>query len=121
MMGGGSSAEQLLGSLAFNEEIGVTDDQLLKLRGVLKVIHGKQQDMLKKLRGGSREGMRERMMAMRTEMMTMRTEMMEKVATVLNEKQVEKLKESIRKAQSRRGGRQGRGRRQSGGNRNRDL
>lgn len=119
-MGRGASVEQLLGSLAFDEKIGVTDEQLLKLRGTLKEIYGKQQDMMKKLRGGSREGMRERMMAMRTEMMAMRTEMMEKIATVLDEKQVEQLKKNIQRAQSQRGGRQGRSGRQRGGG-NRDM
>ena len=117
-MGRGSSAEQLLGTLAFDEKIDVTDDQLLKLRSALKMIYGKQQDMAKKLRGGSREGMRDRMMAMRTEMMALRTEMMETVETVLNEKQLKQLKEKIKKTHSRRGGRQGRSARQRGGGRN---
>ena len=119
-MGARFNVEQLMGSLAFDEKIGVTDDQLIKLRGALKEIYGKQQDMMKKLRGGSREGMRERMTAMRTEMMTMRTQMMEKIATVLNEKQVEQLKKTMQRAQSQRGGRQGRGGRQREGGRSRN-
>ena len=119
-MMGGARVEQILGFLAFDEKVGVTDDQLLELRKVLKEIYVKQQEMMQEIQQQMRDSdgdfqqVREKMMALRGEMGQMNEEMQQKISGVLNAKQVEQFKKHMEKLQSDRQSRRGRRSRQSG-------
>ncbi len=45
--------EQTLGFLAFDRKMALKDDQLLKIRGALKEIHGKRAELEKEMRNGA--------------------------------------------------------------------
>ncbi len=101
MMGGGLSPEQVLGTLAFDDQYAVTDDQLLKLRAGLKATYDKQQNMMADLAsGGDWQAMRE---AMRENMETMRESVMATLGAVLNEDQMAKFNQQMEEAEARRG------------------
>ena len=94
----GTSPGQLLGFLAFDEKIALTDDQLLKLRVALKETHKKHQEMMEEMMSGEVD-----FQEMRPKMMELTKETMETASSVLDEEQVERLKEHMQEMQSRRG------------------
>ena len=105
--------EQVIGFLAFDEKMGVTDDQLLKVRKELKVFYEKRADYAKKIAQDmegveDRQAMMEKMRAMGGEMQELRQEMMGKISGVLDAKQT-KLLEGYLKTMRGAGGRGGRG------------
>ena len=119
MMRGGAAPEQILGLLAFDEKMAVSDEQLVQLRAALREPYEKQRKMQEDLRASFAEGGAEEMdwEALRETMMAMRTELMETVAGVLDEGQVEALKKHLQDQQARRGGRGGPGGSGGGGSR----
>lgn len=94
------TATMVLGALAMEEKLAVTDAQLLELRKALKPVYGKEQEIMAQMRAGEREDAREKMMALRGELM-------EAISTVLSEEQIDGLKKHIQ-SQQRSGGRGGR-------------
>lgn len=105
MMGmmGGAQVEQVLAFLAFDDEVGVTDEQLLKLRKDLKEVYVKQQETMQEMRdgGGDFRKLGEKMTALREEMN-------EKISAVLDAEQVKLFEAYMKTLESRRGGFQGR-------------
>ncbi len=104
--------EQVLGFLAFDAEVGLTNDQLLQVRDALKGIYTKRKELAKEMREGDRQAVMEKMGGLRTEMT-------QNLSSALKPAQVEKLKEFMQQMQQRRqGGRRrggGQGRRGGGG------
>ena len=98
----GMSPGQLLGFLAFDEEIALSDDQLLKLRVALKEAHKKHQEIMEEMMEGMQSGGMD-FQEMRPKMMELTKETMERASSVLDEEQVERLKEHMQEMQSRRG------------------
>lgn len=96
--------EQVLGFLAFNAEVELTNDQLLKVRDALKGLYAKRSELAKEMREGDRQAVMEKMGGLRTEMT-------QNLSSVLKPAQVEKLKEFMQRIQRRRQG----GRRPGGG------
>ena len=94
----GMSPGQLLGFLAFDEKIELKDDQLLKLRVALKETHKKHQEMMEEMLSEETD-----FQEMRQQMMELTRETMERASSVLDEEQVERLKEHMQEMQSRRG------------------
>lgn len=78
--------EQVLGFLAFDEKMGLSNDQLLKARDELMLIYAKRAELMKNAQGG--EG-RDAMMG---EVQKLRGEMAQKLTAILQPKQVEQLK-----------------------------
>ena len=107
--------EQILAFLAFDEKMKVSDEQFVGLRSVLKDAYAKQQEMGQEMRQamqdseGDREAMREKMMSMREVIGQANQEMKEKIAAVLDEKQVVRLEKHLEELQERGGGFGGRG------------
>ena len=97
--GGGVNASQIIGMLAFDVESNLLDDQLVKLRKVLKPVHQKQQDLLRSVRSGDRD-----FGDVREEMMSLRGELLEAVSSVLTTAQVDWLKKQMRRQANRGGG-----------------
>jgi hypothetical protein len=112
--GGGSGVNpgQILGMLAFDTETNLTDEQLVNLRQVLIPIQKKQQDLMRGIRSGEHD-----FQDARADMMALRGDLLNAVSTVLNQAQVERLKQQMKRAQDRggRGGRGGQGGRRPGG------
>lgn len=104
--GGGArvSPEQILGILAFNDALNVSDEQLLQARAALKESHTEQQEMFQAMRDGEieRDEIREKMMAMRGKILT-------QVSAILDEEQVEALKKHMASQRGGFGRRVGRG------------
>ena len=107
--GGGVNASQIIGTLAFDVESNLSDDQLVKLRNVLKPLHQKQQDLLRSVRRGDRD-----FGDVREEMTSLRGELLEAVSSVLTTVQVDRLKTQMQR-QANRGGGGSRGGRGGGG------
>lgn len=78
--------EQVLGFLAFDEQVGLSNDQLLKARNELMLIHAKRAELMKNAQGGNDRD------AMMSEVQKLRGEMTQKLTAVLQPKQVEYLK-----------------------------
>lgn len=112
--GGGArvSPEQILGILAFNDALNVSDEQLLKARAALKESYSEQQEMFQAMRGGEieRDEIREKMMAMRGKILS-------QVSAILDKDQVEALKKHMASQRGGFGGRGGRGGPGGGGGR----
>lgn len=102
MGGGGGSPEQILGFLAFDDKVGLKDDQLLKLRGALKETYQKHQKIRETMQSG--EGDFEKM---RQQIQTLQGEIVEKAAGILDEKQLEQLKAYLQNFSQGRGSRGG--------------
>ncbi len=99
--------EQTLGFLAFDEKIGLADDQLLKVRKELKTVHKKRAELMQEMQGGQRDRQ-----AMMEKVRGLRGEMLEKLTGILNAEQNKVLAEYMERMQNRRrrgGGRQGGG------------
>ena len=113
--------EQILGFLAFEGKVGVTDEQLVKVRRELKAIYEKRTAFAKKIAQEmqdteDRQVLMEKMRGLRGETEGLRGEMLDKLSAVLKEEQTKKLETYLQKMR-RSGGRGGRdGRRPSGGN-----
>ena len=94
------SPDQIFGLLAFNDQFGVTDKQLLKLRGNLQPLYVEQQKAMEGMFSGEvdfralRETMREMQMEMRGKIMGALSE-------VLEEEQIEGLKTHMKEQQER--------------------
>jgi len=93
--------EQVIGFLAFDEKMGVTDDQLLKVRRELKAFYEKRADYAKKIvqemeGAEDRQSMVEKMRSMGGEMQELRQEMMGKISGVLDAKQTKLLEGYLR-------------------------
>ena len=130
---GGGGVEQILSYLAFDEKISVNDEQLIKLRNVLKETHTYQQQMQKTIRAemeandGNFDGVREKMMEMRAEMEKVNASMQKNIAAVLDKDQHELFQTHMKAMEERRGrgrgdrggrgGRGGRGNREGRGGR----
>lgn len=107
-MMGGVRVEQVLAFLAFDEKVGVTDDQFLKLRKVLKGIYVKQQEMTQEMQEMRRAGGGD-FQKLLEQMTAMREKMKEQISAVLNADQIKQVEEYMDELESSRGGRQGRG------------
>ena len=103
---GGARVEQVLAFLAFDEEVNVSDEQLLKLRKALKEVYVKQQGMMEEMQQMRREGGGD-FQKLLEEMTALSEEMNEKISAVLEDEQVKRLEEYMQQLQSRRGGFQG--------------
>ena len=92
--------EQVLGFLAFDENMGVSNEQLLKVRNELVPIYAKRAELMKNA-SGDREGMMQNMQKLRGEMT-------QKLTAVLQPKQVDQLKSYMQQmAPQREGGARG--------------
>ena len=99
--------EQTLGFLAFNKGIGLTDDQLLKVRKELKTVYKKRAELMEEMQGGQRDRQ-----AMMEKIRGLHGEMVEKLTGVLNAEQNKVLEAHMERRQNRwrrGGGRQGGG------------
>lgn len=97
-MGGGTgmSAEQILGFLALDPDIDLTDTQLVELRASLRRIYQGQLELRENLRSGAVD-----FQGLREEIVTLRTELMDQVKGVLTEEQQQKLGAAQEAMQSR--------------------
>lgn len=95
--------EQILGFLAFNETVGLSNEQLGKVRDALKAVYSERAELVKKMSGGN-----DREAAM-TDVRKLRSQMTQKLTAVLDAKQVEALKGYMQEM-NQRGGRGGQGR-----------
>lgn len=99
--------EQTLGFLAFDRKIGLTDDQLLKVRKELKAVHKKRAELMEEMQGGQRDRQ-----AMMEKIRGLHGEMVEKLTGILNAEQNKVLEAHMERRQNRwrrGGGRQGGG------------
>jgi len=105
--------EQILGFLAFDDKVGLSNEQLGKVRDALKDVYAERAILVKKLSGGD-----DRDAAM-TEVRKLRGQMTQKLTAVLDAKQVEVLKGYMQEMNQGggRGGQGGPGGRGSGGRR----
>jgi hypothetical protein len=105
--------EQILGFLAFDEKVGLSHEQLGKVRDALKAVYVERSALVKKL-GDNND--RETTM---TEVRKLRGQMTQKLTAVLDANQVEALKGYMQEMNQRggRGGQGGPGGRGSGGRR----
>jgi len=105
--------EQILGFLAFDEKVGLSNEQLGKVRDALKVVYSERSALVKKISGSQ-----DRETAM-TEVRKLRGQMTQKLTAVLDTKQVEALKVYMQEMNQRggRGGQGSAGRRGSDGGR----
>ncbi len=78
--------EQILGFLAFDEKVGLSNEQLVKVKDELKAIHAKRAGILKNFQGSDD---REAVMG---EVQKLRADMTQKLSAVLKPDQVETLK-----------------------------
>ena len=101
--------EQVLGFLAFDDDVGLSDDQFLKIWNDLKAVRAKRQTAVQEA-GGDQQ-------AVTGKMMELRKEMQEKLNAVLTPKQSELMKAYFKRMQERMQNMQGRqrGDRQGGG------
>ena len=105
--------EQVLGFLAFDSKIALSDKQLTQIRKELKGIHAKRTEMAKEMQGSNDP------QEARQKVMVLAREMNQKVVGVLDAKQTETYKTYMKRMQERmqRGGRQGGGQRGQRGQR----
>ena len=107
MMGGGMvSAEQILGSLALDPEIALTDEQLVQLRANLIQTYQIQLDLREAMRSGAID-----FQEIRGEMSDLRDEILEQATAVLDEAQKKTFDANMAAMRSARG-QMGGGRRQ---------
>ena len=120
MVRGQLPLEQVLGFLALDGGVSVADDQLVKIRGVLKELATKRDEYVKKVAqemsgAEDRQAMMERMRGMREDVQGLRTEMVERVKGVLDASQSKKLDKYLEQMRrTGRGAREGRRRDQGG-------
>ena len=96
--------EQILGYLAFDDKAALGNDQLIKVREVLKATHAKRAELQRSMRGNNDQ------QAAMQEVRKLRTEMTQGLSAILNEDQTKGLQEYMqRMGQRGRGGPGGRG------------
>jgi len=103
--------EQILGFLAFDDKIGLSDEQLGKVRNELKIIHSDRAKLVKGLAGSEDRD------ATMTEVRKLRAQMTQKLTAILNPGQVKGLQDymkTMNQRGGRGGGRGGDGRRRGG-------
>ena len=107
--------EQALTYLAFNQNVALSDEQLVKVRASLKGIYTKRQELQRSLRGSNDQ------QAAMQKVRALRMEMMQGLTAILNEDQTKVFQEQMQRmgqrGQGQRGqrGGQGGGRRGGGG------
>ena len=108
--------EQVLSYLAFNENVTLSDEQLVKVRASLKGIYTKRQELQRSLRGSNDQ------QAAMQKVRALRMEMTQGLTAILNEDQAKGLQEMMQRmgqrgqrGQGQRGGQGGRGGRGGGG------
>ncbi len=101
--------EQALTYLAFNENVGLSDEQLVKVRASLKGVYAKRQELQRSLRGSNDQ------QAAMQKVRALRMEMMQGLTAILNEDQTKVFQEQMQRM-GQRGQRGGQGQRgQRGG------
>ena len=101
--------EQALTYLAFNENVALSDEQLVKVRASLKGVYVKRQELQRSLRGSNDQ------QAAMQKVRALRMEMMQGLTAILNEGQTKALQEQMQRI-GQRGQRGGQGQRgQRGG------
>ena len=108
--------EQVLSYLAFNENVALSDEQLVKVRASLKGIYAKRQELQRSLRGSNDQ------QAAMQQVRALRMEMTQGLSAILNEDQTKGLQEMMQRmgqrgqrGQGQRGGQGGRGGGRGGG------
>ncbi len=106
--------EQALTYLAFNENVALSDEQLVKVRASLKGIYAKRQELQRSLRGSNDQ------QAAMQKVRALRMEMMQGLTAILNENQTKVFQEQMQRMGQRgqrgqRGGQGGRGGGRGGG------
>lgn len=108
--------EQVLTYLAFNENVGLSDEQLVKVRASLKGVYTERQELQRSLRGSNDQ------QAAMQQVRALRMEMTQGLNAILNEDQVKGLQEMMQRMGQRgqgqrgqRGGQGGQGGRRGGG------
>ena len=99
--------EQVLSYLAFDADVALSNDQLIKVREVLKGTHAKRAELQASMRGNNDQE------AAMSEVRKLRTEMTQGLSTILNDTQT-KAFQTYMQRMSQRGGRGGQGGRGSG-------
>ena len=99
--------EQILGYLVFNEDVALSNDQLVKVREVLKVAYSGRAELQRSLRGNNDQ------QAAMSQVRKLRTEMTQGLSTILNDDQTKALQTYMQRM-NQRGGRGGQGGRGSG-------
>ena len=102
--------EQALTYLAFNENVALSDAQLVKVRASLKGIYAKRQELQRSLRGSNDQ------QAAMQKVRALRMEMTQGLTAILNENQTKGLQEMMQRMGQRgqRGGQGGQGGRRGG-------
>lgn len=106
--------EQVLSYLSFNENVALSDEQLVKVRASLKGVYAKRQELQRSLRGSNDQ------QAAMQKVRALRMEMMQGLTAILNEKQTKVFQEQMQRMGQRgqqrgqRGGQGGRGGRGGG-------
>ena len=100
--------EQALTYLAFNENVALSDEQLVKVRASLKGIYAKRQELQRSLRGSNDQ------QAAMQKVRALRMEMMQGLTAILNENQTKVFQEQMQRMGQRgqrgqRGGQGGQG------------
>ena len=113
--------EQVLSYLSFNENVALTDEQLVKVRASLKGVYAKRQELQRSLRGSNDQ------QAAMQKVRALRMEMMQGLTAILNENQTKVFQEQMQRmgqrgqrgqgqrGQGQRGGQGGRGGGRGGG------
>ena len=109
--------EQVLSYLSFNENVALTDEQLVKVRASLKGVYAKRQELQRSLRGSNDQ------QAAMQKVRALRMEMMQGLTAILNENQTKVFQEQMQRmgqrgqrgGQGQRGQRGGQGGRGGGG------
>ena len=107
--------EQVLSYLAFNENVALSDEQLVKVRASLKGVYAKRQELQRSLRGSNDQ------QAAMQKVRALRMEMTQGLTAILNEAQTKGLQEEMQRMGQRgqgqrgqRGGQGGQGGRRGG-------
>ncbi len=97
--------EQALTYLAFNENVALSDEQLVKVRASLKGVYAKRQELQRSLRGSNDQ------QAAMQQVRALRMEMMQGLTAILNEDQTKVFQEQMQRMGQRgqRGGQGGQG------------
>ena len=98
--------EQALTYLAFNENVALSDEQLVKVRASLKGIYAKRQELQRSLRGSNDQ------QAAMQKVRALRMEMMQGLTAILNENQTKVFQEQMQRMGQR--GQRGQGQRGQG-------
>ncbi len=103
--------EQALTYLSFNENVALSDEQLVKVRASLKGIYTKRQELQRSLRGSNDQ------QAAMQKVRALRMEMMQGLIAILNEDQTKVFQAQMQRMGQRgqRGGQGGQGGRRGGG------